>query len=139
MTAKGIMSRIAAAVVIWGLAVCPALAEWINPLKLEKGKTYILSQSIPLSPKKEIPGSLDELRQLNKAPRRGKIKIVKAVPAEDKTLYFVEARTRNNRSVGRGWISSVQLAGQSLKRVAAKKRGRNKDAIRILDGLWSGQ
>jgi hypothetical protein len=111
-------------------------ADWINPLELERGRTYILSRATPISPHKELPDSLEEIRKLKKVPRRGKIKIKKVVVTEDKTLYFVEAKTRKNRSVGRGWISSVSLTGQSLKKVAKKKRGSNKDAVRLLSNIW---
>ncbi|MEE8359495.1 MAG: hypothetical protein V3S04_01050, partial [Candidatus Omnitrophota bacterium] len=127
---------IVTAIVIFFLTASSVYAEWINPLTLEKGRTYILSRATPISPKKEIPDSMEEMRELRKVPRRGKIKIVKVVPQEGETLYFVEGKTRKNRSVGRGWVSSVSLTGQSLKKVAAKKKGTNKDAIRLMSNIW---
>ena len=111
-------------------------ADWINPQKLEKGRTYILSRATPIGPHKELPDSLVERKKLKKVPRRGKIKIKKVVVTDGETLYFVEAKTRKNRSVGRGWISSVSLAGQSLKKVSTKKRGSRKNAIRLLSNIW---
>ena len=130
------MKKIVTAIIIFFLTASSVYAEWINPRKLVKGKTYILSRATPISPKREIPDSMEEMRKLRKAPRRGKIKIVKVIVQEDETLYFVEARTRKNRSVGRGWISSLSLTGQSLKKVAGKKRGTNKDVIRLMSNIW---
>ncbi|MFH1752627.1 MAG: hypothetical protein ABH875_00430 [Candidatus Omnitrophota bacterium] len=132
------MNKILASITILLFAATSIYADWINPLELERGKTYILSRSTPISPKREIPESMEEMREIKKVPKRGKIRVVKVVAEEGETLYFVEGRTRKNRSVGRGWISSTSLTGQSLKKVAHRKKGTNKDAARLLSNIWGG-
>jgi len=114
-----------------------AIFAFTDPQKLEPGKTYRLSRPTILYPKKEIPKTLDELKDTKKAPREGTIKILKVVVEDDRTLYFVLAENRKGDSIAKGWVASQHLVGQSLDMVSDKKSdANNHDAIRLMRTVW---
>ena len=114
-----------------------AIFAFTDPLKLEKGKIYRLSRPTILYPNKDIPKTLDELKDTKKVPREGTIKILKVVTQDDRIIYFVLAKNLKGDSIGKGWVASQHLVGQSLDKVSGKKSdANNHDAMRLMRTVW---
>ena len=108
-----------------------------DPTQLERGKVYRISRSTILFPDKSIAPDLEALNKAKKVPNEGTIKVLKAVKEKTRTVYYVLGRGRRGDVVGKGWVTSEHLVGQSLD-VVTKRSGKasNRDVMRLMGNIW---
>lgn len=96
-------------------------SNWIDPMALERGPTYVLSRQTPLMPAPELPAgaSVDDLLRAIHAGRQlpagALIRVVEPRHVRGTLWYRVFAFNAAGVTIGEGWVSSAALAGQRLE------------------------
>jgi hypothetical protein len=87
----------------------------LDPLNLEKGQAYVVSEQTPLMPEFEPADPLGALQRVKQIPKSGSFKVYEIRKKGSFPWYRVVAIDKNKRKIGSGWINSGALLGQELK------------------------
>ena len=87
----------------------------LNPLELEVGQTYILSEQTPLMPSHSPADPIAALQKMKQIPKGGVFKVLETVKKRGNPWYKVVAFDQRKKRIGTGWINSTALLGQELK------------------------
>ena len=91
----------------------------LNPLELENGQAYIVSEQTPLMPTHSPTGTFEKvmgaIQQMKQIPKGGIFEVIETIKKGNRPWYKVIAFNQNKQRIGTGWINSVALVGQELK------------------------
>ena len=101
---------------LYALDVKPKAPRRTHPTNLARGSKYRVSRETPLMPHHSPGNPLVAIAQMKKIPVRGTI-YIRATHDKRGTLWYeVAATDANGAKLGRGWINSTALLGQSIER-----------------------
>ena len=86
----------------------------LNPLELEIGQTYILSEQTPLMPSHSPVDPIAALQKMKQIPKGGVFKVLETFKKRGNPWYKVVAFDQRKKRIGTGWINSTALIGQEL-------------------------
>jgi len=87
----------------------------LDPLELEIGQVYVVSEQTPLMPSHTPDDPIAALQQMKQIPKEGGFKILEVYNATNNPWYKVNAFDNSTEEIGIGWINSIALFGQQLK------------------------
>jgi hypothetical protein len=87
----------------------------LNPLELEIGQTYILSEQTPLMPSHSPVDPVAALQKMKQIPKGGVFKVLETFKKRGLPWYKVVVLDQRKKRIGTGWINSAALLGQELK------------------------
>ncbi len=87
----------------------------MNPLELEIGQVYIVSEQTPLMPALHPTDPIAAIQQIKQIPQGGGFKVIEVSDDETNPWYKVTAFDQKTKHIGIGWINSTALFGQQLK------------------------
>jgi hypothetical protein len=87
----------------------------LNPLELEVGQTYILSEQTPLMPSHSPADPIAALQKMKQIPKGGVFKVLETFKKRGNPWYKVVVLDQRKKRIGTGWINSTALLGQELK------------------------
>lgn len=86
----------------------------LNPVDLEIGQTYILSEQTPLMPSHSPADPIAALQKMKQIPKGGVFKVLETFKKRGLPWYKVVAFDQRKKRIGTGWINSAALIGQEL-------------------------
>ena len=87
----------------------------LNPLELEIGQTYILSEQTPLMPSHSPVDPIAALQKMKQIPKGGVFKVLETFKKRGLPWYKVVVLDQRKKRIGTGWVNSAALLGQELK------------------------
>ncbi len=87
----------------------------LNPLGLDIGQSYVVSEQTPIMPSHSPADPLAAIQQMKYIPKRGVFKVLEVYYKEKyNPWYKVTAFDQSIEEIGTGWINSTALLGQEL-------------------------
>ncbi len=90
---------------------------FVDPFSLKPGEKWSISRKTPLMPEIAPSNPMEALEKVKYIPAENYIIIVSVREKENNTWYAVEVLNQNNDLIGKGWINSIALIGQTLQLV----------------------
>ncbi len=91
-------------------------ATKVSASDLQKGGAYIISKETPLMPEFEPADPIAAIAKLKKLPPGSVITILSIRIKVNSPWYKVKAKSATGLSIGEGWINSIALIGQDIKK-----------------------
>ena len=87
----------------------------LNPLELENGQAYLISEQTPLMPSHNPANPIAAIQQMKQIPKGGGFKVLEIVKKKANPWYRVTAFDQRGTQMGTGWINSTALLGQKIE------------------------
>ena len=89
----------------------------LNPLELEIGQTYTVLKQIPLMPSHSPNDPIEALKKKKQISKGGAFKVLAVVTKRSNPWYKVTAFDQWRMQIGTGWINSIALFGNAIRKV----------------------
>lgn len=99
-----------------GSKVSNIRATKVSASDLQKGGVYIISKETPLMPEFEPADPATAITKLKKLPPGSVITVLSIRIKVNSPWYKVKAKSATGLSIGEGWINSIALIGQDIKK-----------------------
>jgi len=93
---------------------------FVDPFSLKQGEKWAISKETPLMPEIAPSNPMEALEKIKYIPAENYIIIVSVREKENNTWYEVKVLNQNNNLIGKGWINSIALIGQTLQLVESE-------------------
>lgn len=90
-------------------------SKFADPLSLKIGEAYSISKRTPLMPEFEPSDPMEALENTKDIPTGNLIKVISIREKDNNPWYEVEVFNNRGNRIGKGWINSQALMGQSLQ------------------------
>ncbi len=99
-----------------GSRVSNIRATKVSAKDLQKGGVYTISKETPLMPEFEPADPIAAIAKLKKLPPGSVITVLSIRIKVNSPWYKVKAKSATGLSIGEGWINSIALIGQDIKK-----------------------
>jgi len=99
-----------------GSKVSNIRATKVSASDLQKGGVYTISKETPLMPEFEPADPTTAITKLKKLPPGSVITVLSIRMKVNSPWYQVKAKSATGLSIGEGWINSIALIGQDIKK-----------------------
>jgi len=99
-----------------GSKVSNIRATKVSASDLQKGGVYTISKETPLMPEFEPANPMAAIAKMKKLPPGSVITVLSIRMKFNKPWYRVKAKSAKGLRIGEGWINSIALRGQDIKK-----------------------
>lgn len=99
-----------------GSKVANIVATKVSASDLQKGGIYTISKETPLMPEFEPADPTNAITKMKKLPPGSVITVLSIRKKANSPWYQVKAKSAAGQSIGEGWINSIALIGQDIKK-----------------------
>ena len=99
-----------------GSKVASIRATKVSANDLQKEGVYTISKETPLMPEFEPADPTTSLTKMKKLPPGSVITVLSIRMKGNSPWYHVKAKAATGKSIGEGWINSIALIGQDIKK-----------------------